>query len=200
MSLFYLRKIFSLGKILPDRKKNSVSSLSTPTVTKMPPKRKFEGETNVQAAKRQRKELTKLDIQRREQFNTRFNQKYSSLVTRHQENQKSFSNYRLNDGHLILALVFKYGVDTQDGGFYPIKWRQNLVVAHAEKLMEIEEDYQTALHRCWNSDEYTPGDEDSIILLFSDDKIVQGRHTLQKEAELPQLWKNMIAKPHRFDL
>lgn len=162
----------------------------------MPPKRKSDFETNLQAVKRQRIGFTDQDLFFIKQWKAKC-QKINERASKHQTDQK---HYYIDRGHTIMALVFQHG-DIGDGSdFYPIRWRKNLHNIFGEKMLTIDEELDLCMQRHYEDPEAQPEDEERILNTFNTSKIQIAREEREKKNQLPVLWKSMIARPDKFIL
>lgn len=171
----------------------------------MPPKRKL-NETNLEAAKRQRIEVSDRDVD----FKKHWSMKCQKLSQQHflSEEEKQRTHLE-NIAPTVLALVFEHGIEEKDQySWVPEQVKRNLISLYVDKAMEIDKQYEQ-----WNQDidhkleEFNrkinagevSSDEDAEFLEELE-ALKEGRYEVWTQSYLPIGYEREAAKGNLFNV
>lgn len=184
----------------------------------MPPKRKLD-ETNLEAAKRQRIELSDHDVDLKKHWSMKCRTLYQQHFLYGEEKR---SAYLENIAPTVLALVFEHGIKQKDQyAWVPEQVKRNLINRYVDRAMIIDQEYES-----WNRDidhkledfnrKVNSGEleeDEAAELLEQLEGLKEGRYEIWTQSYLPigyereeaklklfNVWRSLISKRVNFAL
>jgi hypothetical protein len=172
----------------------------------MPPKRKLD-ETNLEAAKRQRIELSDRDVD----FKKLWSMKCQKLSQQHflQNYEPKQRAYLEDITPTVLALVFQHGVKEKDRySWVPEQVKRNLISRYVDKAMVIDQEYEQwnrdiddklqEFARKRNAGDINSGEDEDFLEEL--EALKEGRYEIWTQSYLPIGYDREAAKANLFNV